>query len=307
MSGGLQQPRPSPLACGNDAGIDPDTERALWQRSSQISHWTPRPRHSNIRPKSVRQSDTRPAATARADKGQGEEPSSMVAQADARSLPQQGASDAQLSVRNVSVRFGGIIALDGVSFDVAPGRIAGLIGPNGAGKTALLNLPVASLRAGCPATSCSRAARSSTSRVTPSENRHRPHVPERGAVRPHVRARQHQGRLPQPHLDGASSPTPCACRNRSPRSGASPSLCRGARLSSWTLPPLRAARPAACRSLWRKRVELARALAGRPQAAPARRAGGRPQSRRGRRPARSKIRRVRDTRAPSPCCWSSTT
>jgi branched-chain amino acid transport system ATP-binding protein len=47
---------------------------------------------------------------------------------------------ALLSLRNVTRRFGGIVALDGVSFDVRDGQIVGLIGPNGAGKTTAFNV-----------------------------------------------------------------------------------------------------------------------------------------------------------------------
>lgn len=44
-----------------------------------------------------------------------------------------------LSVRNVCVHYGGVTAVDNVSFDVRPGTIVGVIGPNGAGKTSLLD------------------------------------------------------------------------------------------------------------------------------------------------------------------------
>jgi branched-chain amino acid transport system ATP-binding protein len=44
-----------------------------------------------------------------------------------------------LAVKNVGVHFGGIIALDDISFDLPEGMLLGLIGPNGAGKTTLFN------------------------------------------------------------------------------------------------------------------------------------------------------------------------
>ncbi len=51
-----------------------------------------------------------------------------------------GAANELLDVRDVTIRFGGVVALNGLSFSISRGQICGLIGPNGAGKTTMFNV-----------------------------------------------------------------------------------------------------------------------------------------------------------------------
>ena len=179
------------------------------------------------------------------------------------------------------VRFGGIVALDGVSFDMSSGQILGLIGPNGAGKTTLFNCLQPALHA------------------------------ELG--RHPVRGPQHSGPAAAPHseigigrtfqnlalfrtmtvldnvLVGGHTRTPQRLPQRraapalGPAAGAGPRRARRGTCSTFSICVEVAHRPVAGLPFGtQKRVELARALASAPEAAAARRAGRRPQPRRGR-------------------------
>ena len=137
---------------------------------------------------------------------------------------------AELEVDNLSLRFGGLTVLDGISFAVEPAELFALIGPNGAGKTSALQLhqPHLSGRGPHPL-SRQRHLRPVAARGR--QARHRPHLPARRAVPAHERARQHHDRPPRAsrHQPAAADAVPrprcgarrCAIARRSSASSSS--------------------------------------------------------------------------------------
>ena len=110
-----------------------------------------------------------------------------------------------LAVRDVSVVFGGIIALNGVSFDMHKGAILGLIGPNGAGKTTLFNCLSRLYQPSFRRYPDGRREHPDAPAAPDRRDRHRPHLPERRAVSQSFGARQRSRRHPCAHHRATSS------------------------------------------------------------------------------------------------------
>ena len=104
-----------------------------------------------------------------------------------------------LAVAGLTVRFGGVTAVNQVDFEVRPGEVVGLIGPNGAGKTTIIDAVTGFVRPAAGSISLDGRSHRRVERLPSSAGRSPPVVPVARAVRGRHRRGQHQGRRRHRH------------------------------------------------------------------------------------------------------------
>ena len=110
-----------------------------------------------------------------------------------------GAMSPVLSVRDLRKSFGGIVAVDGVSFEVNDGEILGIIGPNGSGKSTLFNCILGQLQPSGGEVIPRRPSGDRHAPVRPQSARREPHVSAAAGVSAIDRAREPDPRRPGAH------------------------------------------------------------------------------------------------------------
>ena len=123
-------------------------------------------------------------------------------------------SAALLSASHLTVKFGGLVAVNDVSFEVQRGEVFTLIGPNGAGKTTVFNL-ISRIYQPTAAASVRRRGPDRAAAARGGGAGHRAHLPEHRVVRVRQRAAEPADRPPHPPPHRrcgrtCCSPAPCA-------------------------------------------------------------------------------------------------
>jgi branched-chain amino acid transport system ATP-binding protein len=157
---------------------------------------------------------------------------------------------ALLAIDGLTRRFGGLTAVNGVSFAIAPGEVVGLLGPNGSGKTTVLNMISGALR--------------------PTAGAIRLDGEPVGGLAPHRIARKGIARTFQlvrilPSLSAAENVETALAFRRDPLHGAAARAAATELLAAVGLAGRGAEAAAELTYIDQKRVELARALAARPR------------------------------------------